>query len=196
MSNNLDYKEFADDLEKDLSAELSKTDKVAAIKSLSKNLSRDIGKQIENQATNQSISAEEIAQLYESYDDVVRFTKDLKKKLDNIPESIQEAAIKKIQVNGTTQEIVNGVVNIAVPSLSKAYLIRYQIPANGISDDNTGIISGASTFDLPVDFDSAAFVQDGSILAQYTINTEVTPKTITFNSIPLAGMCFLFYYSV
>ena len=83
-------------------------------------------------------------------------------------------------------------------SIQSIKLKKYQIPANGIADDNTGIISGTSTFNLPTDFDpnSANFVQDGSMLAQYAINTGVTPKTITFNLVPLQDTCFLFYYSL
>lgn len=83
-------------------------------------------------------------------------------------------------------------------SIQGIKLKKFQIPSNGISDDNTGIISGISTFDLPADFDvnSANFVQDGSMLAQYSINIGVTPKTITFNLVPLKDTCFLFYYSL
>ena len=81
-------------------------------------------------------------------------------------------------------------------SIQGIKLKKYQIPSNGISDDNTGIISGTSTFNLPSDFGTDVFVQDGSMLAQYTVNTGVTPKTITFNLVPLKSTCFLFYYSL
>lgn len=83
-------------------------------------------------------------------------------------------------------------------SIQGIKLKKVQIPSDGVSDNNTGVISGTSTFNLPTDFDpnSANFVQDGSMLAQYTINSSVTPKTITFNLVPLENTCFLFYYSL
>ena len=85
-----------------------------------------------------------------------------------------------------------------LPSITSSKLIRVQIPADGVANNDTGIISGTSTFNLPTDFDkdSVNFVQDGSMLAQYTINSSVTPNTITFNLVPLSGTCFLFYYSL
>jgi len=128
-----------------------------------------------------------------------------------ITETNQEDAINNLSTdiaNAIAPYVASGSISKDVNNLTYYYtktqsdaryrMKKFQIPSDGITDDNTGIISGTSTFNLPTDFDpaSANFVQDGSMLAQYTINTGVTPKTITFNLVPLANTCFLFYYSL
>lgn len=84
-------------------------------------------------------------------------------------------------------------VKAAIDSAS-ARLIKYQIPADGVANESTGEITGTSTFNLPSDYGEAVFVQDGSMLAQFTVNASTNPKTITFNLVPLSGTCYLFYY--
>jgi len=73
-------------------------------------------------------------------------------------------------------------------------LIKYQIPSDGIANNDTGEIAGTITFTLPDNFDynSASFAQDGGMFAQYTLNS--TAKTITFTQVPLANTCFIYYY--
>ena len=126
-----------------------------------------------------------------------------------ITETNQETAINNLSTdiaNAIAPYVASGSISKDVNNLTYYYtkiqsdaryiMKKVQIPSDGVADDNTGIISGLSTFNLPTDFGSDMFVQDGSILAQYTINTGVTPKTITFNLVPLANTCFLFYYSL
>jgi len=117
--------------------------------------------------------------------------------IENLSSDIGDA-IDPFVASGSISKDVNNLTYYYTKTQSDARykMKKFQIPADGIADDNTGIISGTSNFDLPTDFGSDMFVQDGSMLAQYTINTSVTPKTITFNLVPLANTCFLFYCSL
>jgi len=119
--------------------------------------------------------------------------------IENLSSDIGDA-IDPFVASGSISKDVNNLTYYYTKTQSDARykMNKFQIPADGVADNTTGIISGTSTFDLPTDFDpnSANFVQDGSMLAQYTINTSVTPKIITFNLVPLANTCFLFYYSI
>ena len=121
------------------------------------------------------------------------------KVVSDVESGAQVNVIESIERNGVVLPITDKSVNILVPTdseLSKLKLKKYQIPSDGIVNNDTGEISGTSIFSLPDDFNfnSESFCQDGSILAQYSLNS--TAKTITFALTPLPGTCFIYYYAI
>ncbi len=113
--------------------------------------------------------------------------------LGYVPENVENKGLP----NGYAPLDAYSKIPIQFLPISGGYFMqKYQIPANGVADNTTGLITGLITFTLPDDFDysKANWAQDGGIFAQYTLNS--TAKTITFSEIPLANTCFIYYYQI
>lgn len=108
-------------------------------------------------------------------------------------------AINPFVANSTINNITKDVNNLTyyytkIQSDNRFKQKKYQIPSDGITNNDTGEITGTITFTLPNNFDynSANWAQDGGMLGQYTLDSEA--KTITFTQVPLANTCFIYYY--